>query len=137
MEHLLIPMEIKNQTLEILGDGNTELIGDFNWTCEAVSNIIKNCIEHTQNGGKIGIEFSETSLYTIINIYDNGEGISKKDLPYIFNRFYKAANSHKDSIGIGLAMSKSIIESQGGTIDVKSEVGEGTVFSLKFYKGVL
>ncbi|NLM74668.1 MAG: HAMP domain-containing histidine kinase [Clostridiaceae bacterium] len=137
LEHLLIPMEIKNQTLEILGDGNTELIGDFNWTCEAVSNIIKNCIEHTQNGGKIGIEFSETSLYTIINIYDNGEGISKKDLPYIFNRFYKAANSHKDSIGIGLAMSKSIIESQGGTIDVKSEVGEGTVFSLKFYKGVL
>lgn len=137
LEHLLIPMEIKNQTLEILGDENTEFIGDFNWTCEAVSNIVKNCIEHTPEGGKIGIRFSETSLYTIIEIYDNGEGIRKKDLPYIFNRFYKGSNSHKDSIGIGLAMSKSIIEGQDGTIDVRSELGEGTVFSLKFHKGVL
>ncbi|NMA67542.1 MAG: sensor histidine kinase, partial [Clostridiaceae bacterium] len=134
---LLIPMEIKEQSLKIIGNENTMIIGDFNWTCEAVSNIIKNCIEHTPRGGKIGIEFSETSLFTIIKICDNGEGIPKKDLPYIFNRFYKGSNSDKDSIGIGLAMAKSIIESQGGTIEVKSSEHEGTEFTLKFYKGVL
>ncbi len=137
LEHLLIPMEVKEQSLEIRGDEDVEFTGDFSWSCEAVSNIIKNCIEHTPNGGKIGIEFSETSLYTIIKISDNGEGIQKDDLPYIFNRFYKGKNSDKDSIGIGLAMSKSIIENQGGTIVADSLKGRGTQFILKFYKGVV
>ncbi|NLM73968.1 MAG: HAMP domain-containing histidine kinase [Clostridiaceae bacterium] len=137
LEHLLIPMELKEQSLEINGDENVEFIGDFNWSCEAVSNIIKNCIEHTPQGGRIGIEYCETSLYTIIRIYDNGEGIHRDDLPYIFNRFYKGKNSSKESIGIGLAMSKSIIESQGGTIEAESHKGKGTQFILKFHKGVV
>lgn len=136
-EHLLIPMEIKGQSLKINGDDNAKLIGDFNWSSEAVTNIIKNCIEHTPYGGKIGISFKETSIYTIISIFDNGEGIAKSELPNIFNRFYKGKNSHNDSIGIGLAMSKSIVQNQGGDIDVISEKGKGTQFTIKFYKSVL
>ena len=136
-EHLLIPMEIKEQTLEISGDERTQFIGDFNWSSEAVTNIIKNCIEHTPCGGKIGINFSETSVYTMMKIFDNGEGIDKDDLPHIFNRFYKGKNAHNDSIGIGLAMSKSILENQGGIIEVTSEKDKGAQFTIKIYKSVV
>jgi signal transduction histidine kinase len=137
VEHLLIPMEIKEQTLEINGDENTQFIGDFNWLSEAVTNIIKNCIEHTPSGGKISINFSETPIYTMIKIFDNGIGIHKDDLPYIFNRFFKGKNSDKDSIGIGLAMSKSILQKQGGIIEVKSEKDKGTQFTIKIYKNIV
>jgi signal transduction histidine kinase len=135
--HLLIPMEIKEQTLEISGDEGTSFIGDFNWSAEAVANILKNCTEHTPRGGRITVSFSETPLYTLIRIADNGEGIDDEDLPRIFNRFYKGKNAHNDSIGIGLAMSKSIIEKQNGVIEVKSRNGEGTEFTLKLYKGIV
>lgn len=130
-------MEIKEQTLEISGDEHTQFIGDFNWSSEAVANIIKNCIEHTPWGGKIGIHFSETSIYTIMKIFDNGEGIDKNDLPHIFNRFYKGKNAHNGSIGIGLAMTKSILENQGGSIEVTTEKDKGTQFTIKIYKSVV
>ncbi len=137
VEHLLIPVEIKEQTLEIKGDDSIGFTGDFNWSLEAIANVVKNCIEHTPRGGTIGIRFSETSLYTMIEIVDNGEGVHKNDLPHIFDRFYKGKNAGSDSIGIGLALSKSIVESQGGTIEVSSEKDKGTHFSVKFYKGTL
>jgi len=137
VEHLLIPMEIKNQTLEINGDENAGFTGDLNWSSEAIANIVKNCMEHTPDGGKIKIAYSETPIFTMIEISDNGEGILKEDLPYIFNRFYKGKNAHPDSIGIGLAMSKSIIENQGGSIEVSSKKDQGTQFTIRFHKGVL
>lgn len=133
-EHLLIPIEIKEQTLEISGDENAQFVGDFNWSSEAVTNMVKNCIEHTPVGGKITVDFHETSLYTMIQVADNGEGIDKNDLPFIFNRFYKGKNAEKESIGIGLAMSKSILENQGGTIETKSGKNTGTQFTIKMYK---
>jgi signal transduction histidine kinase len=135
--HLLIPIEIKEQTLEISGDDSVSFMGDFNWMAEAVANILKNCTEHTPRGGRITVSFSETPLYTLIRIADNGEGIDVEDLPRIFNRFYKGKNAHNDSIGIGLAMAKSIIEKQNGVIEVKSRKGEGTEFTLKLYKGIV
>ncbi|MBZ9607932.1 HAMP domain-containing histidine kinase [Clostridium estertheticum] len=137
IQHLLIPMEIKDQTLEISGDEHTNFIGDFNWSSEAASNIIKNCVEHTHLGGNIGVNFCETPIYTMIKIFDNGEGIHKEDLPHIFNRFYKGKNAHDDSIGIGLAMSKIILQKQGGTIEVISEKNKGTKFTIKIYKSVV
>jgi len=137
IEHLLIPMEIKEQTLEISGDEHTEFRGDFNWSAEALTNIIKNCLEHTPCGGLIGISYSETPIYTLIKIYDQGKGINKHDLPYIFDRFYKGRNAHSDSIGIGLAMSKSIVINQGGSIEVTSEKDQGTQFVIKFYKSIV
>jgi signal transduction histidine kinase len=136
-QHLLISMEIKEQTFEISGDDHTEFIGDFNWSAEAATNIIKNCVEHTPSGGNIDITFCETPIYTIIKIFDNGEGIHKEDLPQIFNRFYKGINAHNDSIGIGLAMSKIIFQKQGGTIEVNSEKDKGTEFTIKIYKSVV
>jgi len=135
--HLLIPIEIKEQTLEISGDEHSEFIGDFNWSSEAVSNIIKNCVEHTPPGGHISINFCETPIYTMIKINDNGEGIHIKDLPHIFERFYKGENAHNDSIGIGLAMSKIIFQKQGGTLEVKSEKDKGTEFIIKIYKSIV
>jgi signal transduction histidine kinase len=133
---LLIPMELKEQTLELQGEEVTSFTGDFNWTVEALINIIKNCVEHTQGGGTISIHFEENPIYTEITISDNGYGIEKEDLPYIFKRFYKGKDASEESVGIGLAMAKSIIDRQNGNISVTSKKGQGTRFSIKFYKRI-
>lgn len=134
---VLIPMDIKEQTLKVIGEDEISYLGDLNWTVEAIINILKNCVEHTQDGGNISISFSENALFTEITIEDNGKGISKIDLPYIFKRFYKGENAGEDSIGIGLAMAYSIIKSQSGSLDVTSEEGKGTRFQIRFYKQVI
>lgn len=136
LEPVLVPMDIKEQSLNIVGTESTSYIGDFKWTIEAIINILKNCVEHTEEGGTITIRFSENVLFTEIIIEDTGEGISRKDLPYIFKRFYKGENASEESIGIGLAMAYSIIKSQEGDIEVSSKQGVGTTFHIKFYKRV-
>ena len=130
----LISMEIKNIELTVNGDENISYIGDINWSCEAFVNIIKNCVEHTDTNGKINISYEENPLYCEVVIKDSGEGIDKKDLPHIFKRFYKGKSSKDDSVGIGLAMAKSIIESQNGDIYVKSEKNKGSEFHIIFHK---
>ena len=130
----LIPMEIKNIKLSINGDENTSYTGDINWSSEAFVNIIKNCIEHTPQDGRIDINYAQNPLYCEVVIKDSGEGIDKKDLPHIFKRFYKGKTSKEDSVGIGLAMAKSIIESQNGDIYVESEINKGTEFHIIFHK---
>lgn len=137
IEPLLVPMDIKMQNLLVKGNERAAFLGDFNWTAEALINIIKNCVEHTGDGGEISIMFSENALFTEITISDNGKGIAKEDLPYIFKRFYKGKNAGEDSVGIGLAMAHSIVTSQQGDIEVKSQKGEGTTFRIKFYKQVI
>ncbi|MEK4879725.1 MULTISPECIES: sensor histidine kinase [Paenibacillus] len=137
MEPILIPMDIKEQRILIEGEDATSFIGDYNWTTEAMINILKNCVEHTPAGGEITISFAENTLFTEIVITDNGKGIPKAEIPYIFKRFYKGTNANEDSVGIGLALAQSIITEQNGTIDVVSEVGKGTQFRIKFYKQVI
>ncbi|PMC35747.1 two-component sensor histidine kinase [Bacillus sp. UMB0899] len=137
IQPVLIPMDIKQQIIEVIGDQEVSFIGDFNWTAEAILNILKNSVEHTQQGGKLTISFTENALFTEILLTDNGKGILKEELPYLFKRFYKGKNAGEDSVGIGLAMSYSIIKSQQGDIEVKSEVGKGTQFIIKFYKQVI
>lgn len=134
---LLIPMELKNQEFIVSGETTVSFDGDFNWSSEALINIIKNCIEHTPDGGRISVYYSENPMYTEIAISDNGRGIDKKDLPYIFKRFYKGKNASEDSVGIGLAMAKSIINSQNGDIVVSSTINQGTSFHIKFFKQVV
>lgn len=148
VEHLLIPMEIKNQALSIRRDdtaycaltegaaGQETLYVklDTNWTVEAISNIVKNCMEHTPVGGRIDITYGKNPLYDYICIRDNGAGIAKEDLPHIFKRFYKGKNASKDSVGIGLAFAKQIINMENGSIDVTSKEGEGTSFVIKIYR---
>ncbi|MEN2257867.1 HAMP domain-containing sensor histidine kinase [Paraclostridium benzoelyticum] len=131
----LIPIELKNIDVSINGDSEAMFLGDMNWSIEALVNIIKNCVEHTFSSGSLDISYEENSLYTEIVIKDSGEGIDKKDLPHIFKRFYKGKSSSKeDSVGIGLAMAKSIIEGQNGDIYVKSEKNKGTQFNIIFHK---
>ncbi len=134
---VVIPMDIKEQTLKLNGDPTVSLIGDLNWTTEALINLLKNSVEHTGNGGEVAISFHENALFTEIIIQDNGKGIPKEDLPYIFKRFYRGKNASEDSVGIGLAMAYSIIKSQNGDIEVMSELGKGTQFKVKFYKQVI
>ncbi|GED16812.1 sensor histidine kinase [Aneurinibacillus migulanus] len=137
LEPVLIPMDIKEQTVSIEGDDNVSFVGDFNWTTEALINILRNGVEHTHEGGAIAITISENALFTEIVISDNGKGIPKEDLPYIFKRFYKGKNAGEGSIGIGLAIAHSIIASQNGVIDVTSNSEKGTQFRIKFYKQVI
>ncbi|KAB3534508.1 HAMP domain-containing histidine kinase [Alkaliphilus pronyensis] len=134
LEVVSIPLDIKMQTVEIEGIDRCRFIGDFNWSCEAVINILKNCIEHTDENGIIKIFFEENPIYTSIIISDNGKGIAKDDIPYIFNRFYRGKNAREESVGIGLAMAKAIIDGQGGDITVESQIGKGTQFIIKFFK---
>jgi signal transduction histidine kinase len=107
--------------------------GDPGWLREAVSNIVKNAIEHTPAGGKVCVNAVQTNLCTQINIVDTGKGIDPKDLPHIFERFYKAGNASVNSVGIGLAMAKQIIGNLGGSITVSSEPGKGSDFEIKLY----
>lgn len=128
--------ELKNVAIQ----NNTNdfiFIGDESWTVEAVSNIVKNCLEHTNDGGKIIIASDSTNLYNKLTISDNGCGIAEEDLPHIFERFYHGKNSSKDSVGIGLALAKTVFEKENASVTVESEQGRGSVFEIRFYKSVV
>ena len=126
----------QNIILELNSEGY--YIHDKKWIAESISNIIKNAIEHTDIEGKIKISLEETPLSVSVLISDNGEGIEKSELKNIFKRFYKGKNSiNPKSIGIGLSLSKKIIEAHGGSITVESELGKGTAFSIIFLKGII
>ena len=132
-KQMAVALEIKNQNLYLKVQANCHMIGDYNWTKEALTNIVKNCIEHTAENKNIYIEVEENCLYLQIIIKDEGEGISKEDLPNIFKRFYKGKDSSKESFGIGLALAKTIIEKQNGEIRVQSKSGEGTQFRIRIF----
>ena len=134
IKNLEIPIEIKNQQIIIEGDENASFTGDYKWQQEAITNIIKNCIEHNKEKGKLFIKYEENTLFTKITIRDEGEGISKEDLKHIFERFYKGQNSSENSVGIGLALAKNIIEKDNGMISCKSELDKGTEFVIKYMK---
>ena len=132
---LLVPMELRGQTLIIEGEGTFR--GDLGWTCEALGNIIKNCMEHTPDGGTVSVTGRETGIYAEIVVTDTGAGIAKEDLPHIFERFYKGKNSDEKSFGIGLALARMIVTRQNGTVKAENLPGGGAKFLLKFYKGTL
>ena len=133
IQNLAIPLEIKQQKIIVNGN-SSKFIGDYNWQLEALTNIVKNCIEHTPDHKNIYIKFEENNFYTKITIRDEGVGIAKEDIKHIFERFYKGKNSSENSIGIGLALSKSIIERDNGYIICSSKEGEGTTFEIKYMK---
>lgn len=134
IQNLAIPIEIKNQEIIVQGDKNAKIIGDYKWQLEAITNVVKNAIEHTPENKKIWITLEENSLFTKMVIKDEGPGIAKEDIKHIFERFYKGKNSSENSIGIGLALAKSIIEKQNGYISCYSKLKEGTVFEIKYMK---
>lgn len=129
-----IMIDIKQ--INLVKNINSDVIisGDYNWNKEAVLNVIKNAIEHTKEKKHVYISLEENDVYSKITVTDEGDGICEKDLKHIFEKFYKATNSDSNSFGIGLALSKAIVEKQNGYISVDSKVGEGTTFIIKYLK---
>ncbi len=134
VKNLAIPIDIKQQNVIVNGSSDVMFVGDYNWQLEALTNIVKNCIEHTVENKNIYINWEENNFYTKIAIKDEGVGIDKKDVKHIFERFYKGKNSSENSVGIGLALAKSIIEKDNGYIICVSELGRGTTFEIKYMK---
>lgn len=132
LEPIQIPLELKEIQVEVRGDTDAVLLCDRQWTVEALVNILKNCMEHTPEGGKIQVDLKNTSLYTQMVILDSGPGISRQDLPYIFNRFYRGKNAGQGSVGIGLAMARSFLSGQNA--DLTAAPGPGGHFVIRFYK---
>lgn len=132
MKNVAVLSDLRNVKIQVNGDKNAKVHCDFKWQVEAITNILKNAIEHSNTNGNIQINYEENQVYTKIEIIDYGVGIDKEDLPHIFERFYKGKNSSPESVGIGLALSKSIIENNNGYISVEAE--QGTKFIIKYLK---
>ena len=126
--------DLKNIQILVEGKEDAKTTCDLKWQVEALTNILKNCAEHSNNNTKINVLYSENNMYSEIVIKDEGSGIDQKDLKHIFERFYKGKNSDKDSIGIGLSLARTIIEKDNGFITVDSELGKGTKFNIKYRK---
>lgn len=112
--------------------GSMMIPADLDWTMEAVMNLLKNCMEHG-GGGKIHCSYAQNPLYTEILIWDEGQGFAKEDIPYLFKRFYRGQNASQGGMGIGLALSKEIIERQNGTLRARNKPDGGALFEIRFY----
>lgn len=134
IENLSILIEVKNITVILNVNEKAKFNADYKWQLEAITNIVKNAVEHSEENSKIFINVEDSSVLLKISIKDNGSGIKKEDMKHIFERFYKSENSSENSIGIGLALAKTIIEKDSGYIFVKSEEGKGTEFIIKYLK---
>ena len=123
----------EKKEIVINGDWDQMLYCDIEWTGEAVGNIVKNALDHTDAGGKITISWERTPAMIRIFITDNGHGIAQEDIHHIFKRFYRSKNtSGSQGIGLGLPLAKAIVEGQGGILSVQSERLQGTTFTLSF-----
>lgn len=131
-----IPMELRDQTLRIRAE-DVQYTVDPAWTAEAVSNLLKNCMEHTPPGGRIEVEARETALYSELTVTDSGTGFESEDLPHLFERFYKGKNAASDSIGIGLALTRSVVAAQNGTVTAVNAPSGGACFTIRFYKSIV
>lgn len=134
LDSLSILLDIKNIQVNLYFEGKDEMNLDYEWNKEALTNIIKNAIEHSKENSKIEIKVMNNNLFLTISIKDYGEGMNKEDKKRIFERFYKSKHSSQDSIGIGLSLSKSIIEKENGYITVDSVEGKGSIFTIKYLK---
>ena len=125
--------------IDIPESGEMAVTADLNWTMEAVINVMKNCMEHNA-GGTVHCSYGQNPLYTEIFIWDEGDGFAKEDIPHLFKRFYRGKNADAggnirgNGIGIGLALSKEIIEHQNGTIRAKNLPNGGACFEIRLYK---
>lgn len=133
MKRNAVLADLRNVKIEVVGKKESFIKCDLRWQIEALVNILKDCIEHSFENNKIMISYEQNTVYTQIKIKDFGEGIDEEDLPYIFERFYKGKNAKSNSIGIGLALAKTIIEKDNGSVSVDSD-RNGTEFIIKYYE---
>lgn len=131
--HFLFRAKLEEKQIYLSGDDDITLLCDCNWLTEAISNIVKNAFDHTQKGNTINIQWKQFGSIIQVMIKDNGHGIHPEDLHHIFKRFYRSRFS-KDTqgIGLGLSLAKTIVEAHSGTIEVDSELGIGTTFTMNF-----
>lgn len=134
LRQLMIPLELHNISLQINVPKGILISGDVNWLSEAIQNILKNCMENAGDNGKIEITCEDNLLFTELTIHDSGTGFKKEELPCLFNRFYRGKNSSTAGYGIGLALCKTIITGQGGTITAKNHPQGGAMFIIRFPK---
>lgn len=131
-----ITLDIRNITLDLSEIRDIQMHGDQKWLTEAISNIVKNCIENTPAGGCVKLCAEENAMYVKLTILDNGPGIAEEDIPHLFERFYRGANSAKNGVGIGLSLAKAIVDKQNGSITAENQIRHGAKFTLCFYKGI-
>ncbi len=134
IENLSILIEVKEVQIITNINENATFVADYKWQLEAITNILKNAIEHSNQNSRIWIDVENTSVFLKIKIKDEGKGIDKKDIKHIFERFYKSKESMEENVGIGLPLAKTIIEQNNGYIKVDSELNKGTTFEIKYIK---
>lgn len=120
-------------TISIPDKGCIEIVGDLEWTMEAFINLIKNCMEHSSEGGTIHCDYFQNPLYVEILIWDEGEGFCSEDIPHLFERFYRGKRVSGSGIGIGLSLAKSIFELQNGNISARNLLDGGACFEIRIY----
>lgn len=136
IKNLAALCDLKNIDIRVNGKTDSKIYCDLKWQTEAITNILKNCVEHSKENSVIDIVYEENEVYSKIEITDYGDGIDKEDVKHIFERFYKAKNSSPESVGIGLSLAKSIVQKNNGTISVTSKLNKGTTFVVKYFKYV-
>lgn len=134
LKHIDALRDVKNITIHINGSNNVTFIGDYKWEFEALSNILKNCLEYTSENKNIYVSFKETNMFTEIIIQDEGKGMNKEEKRRIFERFYKGENSSNNNFGIGMSLAKEIINKDNGKIKVDSTPDIGSTFKIRYYK---
>lgn len=134
---LLIAMELRGVELARKIEPGAKVNADPAWTAEAIGNILKNCLEHTPAGGRITVEGRENAVYTQLVISDTGPGFDPKDLPHLFERFYRGKNAGAQSVGIGLALARQVIMTSGGTVKAENAPEGGARFTVRFYKSTV
>ena len=132
-ENLSELMRKASIAVDIPENGCIEFPGDLEWTIEALINILKNCMEHSSPGGTVHCDYSQNPLYAEIRIWDEGAGFAPEDLPRLFERFYRGRRAADGGIGIGLALARSIIELQNGTISAYNLPNGGACFEIRLY----
>ena len=131
---LEIAAELKQLSFSVEMPEGAVLYADRKWTAEALLNLVKNAIEHSPAGSFVKISCEDNEVYTQIVVRDYGAGITREEQEKLFRRFYNGNSAREDSMGIGLALAKEIVEKQGGYISVDSRMGKGTVFLIRFVK---
>ena len=134
IENVAALCDLKNITITVQGDAETMLFCDYKWQLEAVTNILKNCVEHSPEGSQIEMGYRSNDVFVELSVRDYGEGMDRQDAKHIFERFYKGKNASKDSVGIGMALAKTIVELNNGRIILHTEKGEGSTFLLRWFR---
>lgn len=125
--------DLKNINIEVNNKSKNKINCDYRWQVEALTNILKNAVEYSDVDSKVIIECEENNLYSQIKIKDFGKGMDEEDVLNIFKRFYKGKDAGKESVGIGLSLSKAIIEKDNGRVSVESVKEKGTTFTIKYF----